>query len=176
MLREVCSPSDKTRRKSIRMQSRLFLYWSSMLLIVLSIFLVILSLTGAFSSLDKEMRQILAARQRNVVAELSEQFDRITAQGIAVSEQSSTFISNYLFTDPIASLNDDPERIEELESHLYGYLNTALQSAPCSGGYLVLDATTNSQVPGKQFSRAGLYIRLTNLSSKGTANQDMQSH
>ena len=90
-----------------------------MLLIVLSIFLVILSLTGAFSSLGKEMRQILAARQRNVVAELSEQFDRITAQGIAVSEQSSSFISNYLYTDPIDSLNDDPERIEELESHLY---------------------------------------------------------
>ena len=172
ILREVCSPSNKTQRKSIRMQSRLFLYWSSMLLIVLSIFLVILSLTGAFSSLGKEMRQILAARQRNVVAELSEQFDRITAQGIAVSEQSSSFISNYLYTDPIDSLNDDPERIEELESHLYGYLNTALQSAPCSGGYLVLDATTNSQAPGKQFSRAGLYIRLINLSSKGTADQD----
>lgn len=166
-------PLPKAQRKSIRMQQKLFLYWSSMMLVVLSIFLVVLNMTGVFSALDEKVQQIVSARQKNIIADLSEQFGRMTAQGIAVSEQSSALISNYLFTDPVTSLNDDPVRIEKLESLLYDYLNISLQSAPCSGAYLVLDATTNSQAPGAQLSRAGLYIRLTNLSSKGAANQDV---
>ena len=171
--RDVWNPLSKTQRKSIRMQRKLFLCWSPMLLVIFFIFLVVLNVTGTFSALEKEMQQILSGQQKHVVADLSEQFDKITAQGITVSEQSSASINNYLFTDPVASLDNDPERIEELESLLYGYLTASLQSAPCSGAYLVLDATTNSQAPGAQFSRAGLYIRLTNLSSKGTANQDL---
>lgn len=163
----------RTQRKSIRMQRRLFLYWLSMLLVVLFLFLFVLRITGAFSSLDKEIHQIVSMRQKTVTADLTDQFGRIAAHGIAVSEQSSAFLSNALFTDAVASLNDVPQRIEELESALYGYLAAALQSAPCSGAYLVLDATTNSQAPGAQSSRAGLYIRLTNLSSKGAANQDI---
>ena len=169
----VRNPLPKIQRKSIQMQRRLFLYWSAMLLVVLSIFVVVLSAAGVFSALDKEIQQIVSVRQKTVVSDLSEQFDKMTAQGIAISEQSSVLISNHLFTDPVASLNDDPARIEKLESLLYDYLNISLQSAPCSGAYLVLDATTNSQAPGAQLSRAGLYIRLTNLSSKGAANQDV---
>lgn len=163
----------KTHRKSIRMQRKLLWYWSGMLLVVLFIFFVVLNITGAFSALDEKVQQILSVRQKNVAADLSAQFDKIAAQGVAVSEQASALISNHLFPESIDALNDDPERIEEIESLLYGYLSTALRSAPCSGAYLVLDTTTNTQAPGAQTSRAGLYIRLTNLSSSGTANQDL---
>lgn len=155
------------------MQRKLFLYWSSMLLVLLSVFLVVLAVTGAFSALDRKMQQILEARQKNVISDLSSQFGRMTAHGVALSEQSSAFIGNQLFTAPIASLNDDPERIAELESTLYGYLAASLQSAPCSGAFLVLDATTNTQAPGARTSRAGLYLRLANLSSKSAANPDV---
>ena len=171
--KEIWKFPPSIQRKSIRMQRRLFLYWSVMLLVVLSIFLVVLNIAGVFSALDKDMQQILSVRQKNVVSDLSQQFDKITAQGVAISEQSSAFISNDLFTDPVASLNNEPERIGEMEALLYGYLVTSLQSAPCSGTYLILDATTNSQAPGAEVSRAGLYLRLANLSSKGAANQDV---
>ena len=163
----------KTERKSICMQRKLFLYWSSMMLVVLCMFFVVLHITGVFSALDKDLQQILLARQKNVVADLSSQFGRMTAQGISVSEQSAALIGNYLFTDPVSALNDSPKDIEKLESDLYNYLTTALQSAPCSGTYLVLNATTNTQAPGASSSRAGLYLRLANLSSKGAANQDI---
>lgn len=163
----------KLQRKSIRMQRKLFLYWLSMLLVVLSIFLVVLHIAGVFSALDQEVNQLLLARQKSVITDLSYQLGKITAQGISVSEQATASLSNALFTDPVASLNDQPERIEELESLLYGPLTTALRSTPCSGAYLVLDVTTNTQAPGAQTSRAGLYLRLANMSSKGAANQDI---
>ena len=163
----------KLQRKSIRMQRKLFLYWLSMLLVVLSIFLVVLHIAGVFSALDQEVNQLLLARQKSVITDLSYQLGKITAQGISVSEQATASLSNVLFTDPVASLNDQPERIEELESLLYGPLTTALRSTPCSGAYLVLDATTNTQAPGAQTSRAGLSLRLANMSSKGAANQDI---
>ena len=166
-------PFARPQRKSIRMQRKLFLYWFSIQLVLLSIFLVVLGITGVFSALDKEMQQILSARQKNVVSDMSSQFGRMTAQGIAISEQASAYISNQLFTNPVTTLNDDPERIADLESTLYGYLTASLQSAPCSGAFLILDTTTNTQAPTAQFSRAGLYLRLANLSSKGAANQDV---
>lgn len=173
MWKNVSTALTKAPRKSIRMQRRLFLYWSSLLLAVLSVFLIVLRMTGIFWALDKEMQQILSVRQKNITNDLSEQFSQIAAQGIVLSQQASSSISNYLFTDSVASLNNTPVQIEELESLLYGSLITALQSAPCSGTYLVLDATTNSQAPGAEFSRAGLYIRLTNLNSKGSADPDL---
>ena len=169
----VRNPLPKIQRKSIHMQRRLFLYWSAMLLVVLSIFVVVLSAAGVFSALDKEIQQIVSVRQKTVVSDLSEQFDKMTAQGIAISEQSSALISDYLFTDPVTSLNNNPGRIGELESQLYGYLVTSLQSTPCSGVYLILDATANTQAPGAQSSRAGLYLRLANPCSRGAANRDM---
>lgn len=144
-----------------------------MVLVAFSIFVVVLNITGVFSALDQEVQQILSVRQKNVMTDISNQFGKITAQGIALSEQSSELISDYLLTDPVTALDNDPERIEQLESLVYGYLTTALQSAPCSGAYLVFDATINSQAPVARSSRAGLYIRLANLSSKGTANQDI---
>ena len=166
-------PFFRLQRKSIRMQRKLFLYWLSMLLVIFSIFLVVLHIAGVFSALDKEMNQLLSTRQKNIMTDLSYQLGKMTAQGISVSEQSSAILSNALFTDPITSLHDQPERIGELESLLYGHLTTALRSTPCSGAYLVLDATTNTQAPGAQNSRAGLYLRLANMSSKGAANQDI---
>ena len=166
-------PFSRLQRKSIRMQRKLFLYWLSMLLVIFSIFLVVLHIAGVFSALDKEMNQLLSARQKSVMTDLSYQLGKMTAQGISVSEQSSAVLSNILFTDPITSLHDQPERIGELESLLYGHLTTALRSTPCSGAYLVLDATTNTQAPGAQNSRAGLYLRLANLCSKSAANQDI---
>lgn len=171
--KEVWKCFPKMQRKSIRMQRKLFLYWSSMVLVAFSIFVVVLNITGVFSALDQEVQQILSVRQKNVMTDISNQFGKITAQGIALSEQSSELISDYLLTDPVTALDNDPERIEQLESLVYGYLTTALQSAPCSGAYLVFDATINSQAPGARSSRAGLYIRLTNLSSKSTANQSI---
>lgn len=171
--KEVPNPIAGLQRKSIRMQRKLFLYWLSMLLVIFSIFLVVLHIAGVFSALDKEMNQLLLARQKNVMTDLSYQLGKMTAQGIAVSEQASATLSNALFTDSVAALNDRPERIGELEALLYGHLTTALRSTPCSGAYLVLDATTNTQTPGAQTSRAGLYLRLANLSSKSAANQDI---
>lgn len=79
----------KLQRKSIRMQRKLFLYWLSMLLVVLSIFLVVLHLAGVFSALDQEVNQLLLARQKSVITDLSYQLGKITAQGISVSEQAT---------------------------------------------------------------------------------------
>ena len=107
-------PFSRLQRKSIRMQRKLFLYWLSMLLVIFSIFLVVLHIAGVFSALDKEMNQLLSARQKSVMTDLSYQLGKMTAQGISVSEQSSALLSNILFTDPITSRDDQPERIVEL--------------------------------------------------------------
>ena len=66
----IWKPLPKAQRKSIRMQQKLFLYWSSMMLVVLSVFLVVLNMTGVFSALDEKMQQIVSARQKNIIADL----------------------------------------------------------------------------------------------------------
>lgn len=65
----VSTAFSKGSKKSIRMQRKLFLYWSAMLLVVLSIFLLVLHITGVFWALDKEMQQMLSVRQKNVTTQ-----------------------------------------------------------------------------------------------------------
>lgn len=163
----------KAKQQSMGMQRKLLMYWVSMLLVIFAAFLVILSVTGVFFDSEKEMQQMLCTQQKNMVTDLTAQINRLTAQGIALSEHASNVLSERLFAEPVSSLNNDAQRINEMESILYGYLKTALQSSPCNGVWLLLDATINTSAQNAQNSRAGLYIRFANLNDKNAVDQDM---
>lgn len=51
------------------------------------------------------------------------------------------------------------------------YLQTIVRSRSCSGAYFILDATTNTEAPGADRSRMGLYLRSGNVGTDGMANQ-----
>lgn len=171
--RQLLHLTRKAKQHSAGMQRRLLIYWVSMVLAVFAAFLVLLSAAGVFSVSEEKLEQILHIQQKTMVGDLTAQLNRLTAQGIRLSEEASEVLEDHIFIDSIDSLNDNPQEIGLLEEELYIRLKTALQSNPCNGVWLLLDATTNTAAKGSESSRAGLYIRFANLNDKDAVDQDV---
>lgn len=59
------------------------------------------------------------------------------------------------------------------ERALFSVLRTALETSPCSGAFVIIDATVNTQIDNAENSRAGVYIRFANLSVSEVVGQDI---
>ena len=159
--------------KSMGMQRRLALYWVCMALATFAAVFLVLSLTGVFSLSNQKLSQTLHTQQSNTVAALSDQSNAMVAQGIYISQKASNSIADLVYGGGVNKLNDQPDKILFMERMSSSFLTSALESSPCNGAYLVVDASTNTGAPGAENSRAGLYLRYANLSAKGAAQQDI---
>lgn len=169
---ELLTLTKEARHQSISMKRKLMLYWVMMALVVFALFLVVLSLAGVFSNPARKLNQDLEARLSNTYTDMTGHFDTLAAQCIHLSEQVSTQIEEALgYGVSIQTLNDQPERLVALQQALYPTLNTTLQTGDCSGAFLILDATVNTQAPGAEHSRSGLYLRYACLSAASPVNQ-----
>lgn len=161
------------RGQSVGMQRRLMLYWVSMILAVFAALLLVLSVAGVFSGSDQKLNQALITEQNNVSIQLAQQLGTLTAQGVALSSQITNILDDALYIGSVSTLNDQGNRLIALERQLFTPLNAAIQSSPCNGVFVILDATTNTAAPTAETSRAGLYLRFMNLSNKSAVNQDI---
>ena len=159
--------------KSMGMQRRLALYWVCMALAVFAAVFLVLSLTGVFSHSNQKLSQTLHTQQSNTVAALSDQSNAMVAQGISLSQKASNAIADLVYGGGVKKLNDQPDKLLFMERMSSSFLISALESSPCNGAYLVVDASTNTAAAGAENSRAGLYLRYANLSTKGAAQQDI---
>ena len=159
--------------KSMGMQRRLALYWACMVLAIFAAVFLVLSLTGILSTTDQKISQTLYTQQENTMSALNDQSNAMVAQGISISQKLSDSISGLVYGQGIQALNDQPDKLLKLEHAASSILTTALRSSPCNGAYMVVDASTNTSVPGAENSRAGIYLRYANLSTKGAVQQDI---
>ena len=60
----------------------------------------------------------------------------------------------------LQEMNDNPERLLQLQEVLYPLINTTLQTANCNGAYAILDATANTALAVADHSRSGIHLRL----------------
>lgn len=159
--------------QSMGMQRRLAIYWACMALAVFAAVFLVLSLTGVLSLTDHKISQSLHTQQDNTVTALESQTGAMLAQGLSISHQISDSLGNLVYAQGVKGLNDQPQKILSLEKSAASILTSALRSTPCNGAYLIIDASTNTSVPGAENSRAGIYLRYANLSTKGAVQQDI---
>lgn len=161
------------KTQSIRMQRKLFLYWISVSVTLLLALFLILSMTGVLFNQNQEFSDSLQMQLSNIERDISNRMDTLAAKGILLSENISQEMHRFLLAGEISvsGLNDDPENMEKLQKSVYEHLNTMLRASECSGAYMILDATINTQAEGAQNSRAGLYLRLANLNSRSVGRE-----
>lgn len=161
--------------KGIGMSRRLSLYWICTMVIVFAILMLVLSITGVMSNTSKELKETLELQEQNAKAQLSTHMDTLTAKGIALSQQISYKMSETLSANgaDFDDLNNNVGLISDLEKALYASLYSTLQSSPCSGAFVVLDATCNTSVEIADSSRMGVYLRYSDLSNVGSADKHM---
>lgn len=163
------------RQQGVSMQRRLRLYWLSMAMVVFALLLLLLSLTGSFSDPARKASEALTIQQRNMVSTLSGQMNSLTAQCVALSETTSSELSDLLLRHSAVfeDLNDNQAMITELEEALHGPVYSTLCSSDCSGVFVLLDATVNTDLEQADESRMGLYLRYSNIHRADSANQHL---
>ena len=155
------------------MERRLFLYWLIMVLAVMTAVFVVLIVAGVFSNDAGKLGGTLSVQQKNTTMTFNKLIDTLNAQNLALSEQITREVSDVLETEErtFKDLDNNPELITRIEERMCFYLQTIVRSRSCSGAYFILDATTNTEAPGADRSRMGLYLRSGNVGTDGMANQ-----
>ncbi len=174
-IKEIVRLTAQIKKQSVSMQRRLLLYWFSMLLAVAAVLVLILSIAGVFTNDAQKAHENLQLQLNNAKLQISQQMESLEAYGIALSEQISRELDATLTANglTVEDLNDNPELLLTLQKNLMPRLYTAMQLSQCSGAYLLLNATTNTQSDKASHSATGIYLRYANLHTKGAANQDV---
>ena len=171
-LKEMRALNAFARKQSVGMQHKLMFYWLSMILTVFALVMLLLSAAGTFSKEDDRLNQMLKIQLQNSSDHLAEWLDHLTAQGLNMSKELSREIEAFLTEKGVTldQLNDHPELLLELQEDLYAYVNTTLQTADCSGAYVVIDATANADADIASHSRSSLYLRYLSLNAISPVN------
>ncbi|MBE6753249.1 MAG: hypothetical protein E7559_02675 [Ruminococcaceae bacterium] len=163
----------ETKKQEVSMRFRLNLYWLSMLVALIAALLLVLSVTGVFSDSQRKLGSTLDLQQQNTADRIARHTDTLTAQGISLSNMLSDELSGFLSDGNLTfdDLNNSPELIAEAEERLYYVMDTTLRTAECSGVYFILDVTANTGLETSGHSRAGLYLRYSDLSGVNSADK-----
>lgn len=171
--RKIKDIQEHAKNRGISMERRLFLYWLIMVLAVMAAVFVVLIVAGVFSNDARKLGGTLSVQQKNTTMTFNKLIDTLNAQNLALSEQITREVSDVLETEErtFKDLDNNPELITRIEERMCFYLQTIVRSRSCSGAYFILDATTNTEAPGADRSRMGLYLRSGNVGTDGMANQ-----
>lgn len=171
--RKIKDIQEHAKNRGISMERRLFLYWLIMVLAVMAAVFVVLIVAGVFSNDARKLGGTLSVQQKNTTMTFNKLIDTLNAQNLALSEQITREVSDILETEErtFKDLDNNPELITRIEERMCFYLQTIVRSRSCSGAYFILDATTNTEAPGADRSRMGLYLRSGNVGTDGMANQ-----
>ncbi len=165
--------SNVTKKHSVGLKRKLMSYWAVMVSVILILLFLILYMAGVFSAPQQKAKRILQAELNSIHSEIEQHFDNLTARILALSTKANKSIGQRLYTDGIEKLNDEPDEILKLEYDLYSQINATMQASFCNGAFVIINATTNTKAAGMDKSRAGVYLRFTNLNSKNDVNQDI---
>ena len=148
-------------RNGISLRLRLFALLVCFLFAIGAGFMIILQLTGAFSSGVQESRVWMKNELSHLNGDAEENFGKISVQGIDLAQLVSESIEKDLRTagGSIDALQSTPEHLEPLLGGQLDNLTAALKNTKVSGAFIILDATINPSLPDAASSRAGIYLK-----------------
>lgn len=172
-IKEILHLTAQIKKQCVSMQQRLLLYWLSMLLGIVAALVLILSVFGVFSNDAEKCGEALQLQLNNTQLQLSQHIELMEANSIVLSGQISRTLEQILTANGLTmeDLNDNPELLQELQEDLMPRLYLTLQLSQCSGAYLVLNATTNTNSDSASHSATGIYLRYANITTKGATQQ-----
>ena len=123
------------------------------------------------NNIDDQLVSELDAYQQ----QLHDYFGNTAGMGINLSRRLSHELSDELerHKASMAAASDNPKLLLALEERIYSVLQNTLISADCSGAFVILDATVNSSLPNAHLSRAGVYLKLANISKHNAIDPDL---
>ena len=164
-LKEIRALNAFAKKQSVGMQRKLMLYWVSMILVVFATIIFLLSIAGTFSQDDKQLNEIMKLYLENTQEHLENHLEILTAKSLNLSKELSRDIEIELAKEGVAfqDINNNQKLLLQLQEAMYPLISSTLQTANCNGSFIMLNATTNTEIDSAEYSRSGIYLRYSNL-------------
>ncbi len=153
--------------RKVTMHRKLMMYLLCLILAALGILLLLLTAIGGPLKAEQQIAQVMENQLNSVLDKVSEELETYTGYGLQLSRELGQDIEDFLDEKgmSVSDLNDRPELLLEIQEMMYSQLNTTIRLGRSSGVFTLVNATINTQIPGADLSRCGVYLRLINVSS-----------
>lgn len=152
---------SRTGEMSLSMRIKLFLILVMLIVTMILGALVILTVTGTFTTGLKQTKNEINEQLDHISKEVEAQYGQLSLYAVDLSRAVSLSIEKNLTEMGLSTenLKEHPEVLEEIIGEEYERCMFALQRAKSSGAFIILDATVNPALENAENSRAGLYIK-----------------
>ncbi len=143
------------------MRKKLLCYMLLLAMLLLFALFSGILMIGRFDSAEKDIKQSLEIQMEVFEKDMASYFESLAANSIDLSRYMTDFIEHdsEISGKSFQSLNNNPDKIEQVQKDLIIPLAQKLQTQNCSGIFVMLNATVNSSVEYADFSRTGLYLQ-----------------
>lgn len=147
--------------KSLSMRFRLFLFLILLVITMLAGIVVILIVTGTFTTGLKESNKILKSELHHHSQEIKMQYGTLSLQAVEYAKALSANIEASLNKNNLSfeQLSNNSKLLEEFVANEFDLTYYTLQKSNCSGAFFILDTTVNSSIPNAHYSKSGLYLK-----------------
>ena len=146
---------------SLTLRLKLFLLLTVLVVSIIFSVLVILTITGTFTSGIRDTEKGISKELDRFRTDVENQYGKISAYTVEFSEDLSRDLEAELALQDLkpSELQNHPEVLEGLIEKEYDKSLFAMQKANGSGVFFLLDATVNPSLLGAANSKAGLYLK-----------------
>jgi DNA-binding CsgD family transcriptional regulator len=140
---------------------RLFLFLVVLVITILLGALIILFVSGNITAGLKENENFIKNEHSRILKNTVGFYDNLAAEAVAFSRSISMSIESHLRDKDLTvdDLNNNPELLKEILSDELHQIIFYLQKSKSSGAFIILDATSNSNLPDSEYSKAGIYLQ-----------------
>lgn len=152
---------SKTGELSKSMRIKLFLILVMLISTMVFGALVILTVTGTFTTGLRETKSEIEEQLNHISQEIESQYGQLSIYAVEFSKDLSANIEKELKGQNLTTtdLKEHPEILDEIIGEEYERCMFALQRVKSSGVFMILEATVNPTLENSENSRAGLYIK-----------------
>ena len=149
------------------LKRRLFSYMLLLACLLLLVLVTGMFLLGQFNSTEQSTFDALDMQMEVFEKDILNHFDSIAAAGVNLSDNMTAFLENYLHNHELsfADLTDSSEQITDLQTLMMEPLMQQLKQEDCSGVFVLLDTTINSNLANADTSRSGMYLKINGYKS-----------
>jgi DNA-binding CsgD family transcriptional regulator len=163
------------RHKSSDLRVKMMLYFVAIALTTIGFLVVILAWSGRIFNVRAQMASVMTNHLNNQVEKATEEITQYTAYGIELSRSISKTIDDVLeeYNIEFYQINNNPEVLETIQNRIYQDINTVIRLGGSSGAYAFVDSTINTAVPDSAHSKAGVYLKLANVTGDFVLNPEI---
>lgn len=147
------------------MKRKLLAYMFILATLVLTLLLSGLMLLGQFTGAKKRTFETLDFRSDVFNRQIEAHFENLAVIGIQLSADTAKAIENHLSENRMvfSDINNSEKNVAAVQEATFDILRQKLLEANCSGAFIVLEATVNTDAEDAAQSKTGIYLQRSSL-------------